>query len=262
LQGLWFAVGQFVASVWCLFPWHHQSVTTTCITSISTLDQSTIHGHHHHHHYNHNNTCTVTGLAWPALPQQCTMWLLLQPSWAMSWYNVEGRDGLDEQNRAYIAVKHMAYVCCMTNLQHLDQCLPTISPAQMHPWWIAPYLIQAGLGAHQNYMTYPTVDYQNNNQPWLRIPHINLLNNLKNVMLITIIRQWNTDNSHGLDAILDEGAASCCQLTAKNASHSWHFVLSILIMTNPLKIIVNKFDWLHKLPLLVLWNWWIQMEHV
>ncbi len=62
-------------------------------------------------------------------------------------------------------------------------------------------------------------------------------------MLITVVRQWNIDNSHGRDAVLAEATSSCCRWTVKSASRSRHSFLSFSIMTDLLENIVNEFDW-------------------
>jgi len=79
-------------------------------------------------------------------------------------------------------------------------------------------------------------------------------------MLITIVRWWNIDDSHGCDAVLTEVTLSCCQSTVKSTPCSWHSFLTFLIMTNPWEKIINKFDRLWKPPLFVWWDQWITDE--
>jgi len=120
------------------------------------------------------------------------------------------------------------------------------------------------LASFQNYMTYPAVRvyWVPKRQPTMTCnPSRKFTQKFENVMLITIVMRWNIDNSHGRDAVLAEAASSCCQSAVKSTSHSWHFFLPFLIMTNLLELLsVNKLDWLHKPPLFVLWDWSIPDE--
>jgi len=62
--------------------------------------------------------------------------------------------------------------------------------------------------------------------------------------MITIVRQWNIDTSHERDAILVKAASSGCRLIdrKKSVKFTAFIFYHFMIMTDPLRNIVNEFD--------------------